>query len=288
MIDKKDKIVAGISGGKDSAVMLFNLKRLQDRMGFKLEALLIDEGIAGYRSECKKKAQKLCKELKVKLHIVTFKKETGKTLDEMIKKRDKLTDKKVKTNLGACSICGVFRKYLLNKKAKELKATKLAIGHNADDVAQTFLMNIMRSEVKRMKRFSPAMDETTDFVPRIKPLIFVPERENAIYAMQKNLAFELRECPYAKESFRGEVKNFLNQTEQKYSGIKFNVLNSYLKLGREFENCEKIMASNNENSAEKGLKGKEPKKCIECGENTSTEKCKACQIRELLCVKSSN
>ncbi len=267
MLDRKDKVIAAISGGKDSAVMLYMLKQMQDRIGFELEALLIDEGIAGYRSFCKQKAEELCQKLEVKLTTSSFKDAFDNSLDEALKKRTKESDK---TELKACTICGVFRKHLLNKKARELNGTKLATGHNADDIAQTFLMNLMRSEVERLKRFSPTMDEKDDFVPRIKPLLYVPEKEIALYAMLKNLPFELRECPNSKESFRGEVKDFMNSVEAKYLGIKFNILQSYLKL-------HKIIKEKEETEAKPAFS---PLKCEKCGENSSATTCKACQIKD--------
>ena len=90
----------------------------------KLETNRID--IIQHRDSSIKDAKKFCKDFKIKLHIASYKKETGKTLD---------TSKKENKDTIACSMCGVFRRSLLNKKSRELKGNKLATGHNLDDEA---------------------------------------------------------------------------------------------------------------------------------------------------------
>lgn len=266
---RKDRIAVAISGGKDSAAMLFVLNKLTEKIGeIELIPVLIDEGIKGYRNNALEEAKKLCKKLGFSLKIYSFKKYFGMSLDEMIKKRNSLNSDFCEK--GACSICGVFRKWLLNKAAQELEANKLAVGHNLDDVAQTVLMNLFRNEPSRFHRFGvlSGSEEKELFVRRIKPLFFCPERECAIYSILQGLPFYLGECPYSSEAYRGEVKNFLNYLEKKSPGVKFNVVHSFLSLKKELEYCESKKQKTGCSSIPV---------CSVCGQYSSSKVCKACE-----------
>lgn len=259
-----DVIAVAVSGGKDSAALLYVLNKLAKKIGgITLKPLLVDEGVKGYRDKAAKKAQALCKKLGLKLSIVSFKEDFGVSLDKALKTRDKkhLTHR-------ACSVCGVFRKAALNKAARGLHANKLAVGHNADDVAQTFLMNLMRSDVGKIKSFGALSGffEQDLFVRRIKPLIYNSERECALYCTLNGLPFYLGSCPYAVEAFRGQVKDFLNDVEAKHPGTKLAVLSSFFKLQKQLPNPEKIRIGS----------------CEKCGEHSSSKKCKACKYVEEL------
>ena len=108
IIEKNDKICVALSGGKDSSLTLYLLhKFFGERPDIEISALTVDEGISGYRQESIKIAKSLCKKLGVELHIVSFKGEFGKSLDEIVK------NKKARV----CTYCGVLRRYLLNKSA---------------------------------------------------------------------------------------------------------------------------------------------------------------------------
>lgn len=259
MIKAHERIALGLSGGKDSVVLLHLLAKLRKKMPFELVAIAVDEGIADYRSATLKVAGRECKKLRVPLTVVSFKGDAGFTLDEIMEK----------TNSAACSWCGVFRRYLLNKGARLAGADKLAIGHNLDDIAQTVLMNLMRNEPMRLARFLEPMAEDGCFIPRIRPLMCAPEKEVAIYAMLRGIGITYCECPYAHFSFRQHVKKQLNETEAKYPGTKQRLLNGFLGM---------------EGLMRKGLKEEkfEILHCGNCGEPSSTEICMRCKMAEQL------
>ena len=148
LIDKGDKVLMALSGGKDSVVALHILNDLQERNIIDLTAVTINEGISGYREEGIKIASQNAKILGVNHRIVSFQEYFGLTLDDMMKNQALESDNK----RHACTYCGVFRRYLLNKKARELGATKLATAHNLDDEAQSILMNVLRGDYLRFKR----------------------------------------------------------------------------------------------------------------------------------------
>jgi len=271
MLRRGDRIVVGVSGGKDSAAMLHVLDKLARKIGnITLIPVLIDEGIAGYRPLAKKKVEALCKAHGYKLAVYSFADLSNHSLDQIIKLRKKSLDPQFKS-MGACAICGTLRKYLLNKAALALKANKVAIGHNADDVGQTFLMNLLRADPDAVSRFRPVSEHGSDglTVPRIKPLLYVPERECAYYCEFKALPYHLGSCPYATEAFRGIVKDFLNDAEKKYPGTKFNVLKSYLAFVESAVGNGRKPAQN---------AAAPVRKCKKCNAKSAGEVCRACQV----------
>ena len=108
------------------------------------------------------KTEKLCKDFGIEHYIFSYKDEFGLTMDYIRKKMDS----------GFCGTCGILRRYILNKKSREVKATKLATGHNLDDECQSIIMNMIRGDLLRLSRTGPMpkLAEHKKFVPRIKPL----------------------------------------------------------------------------------------------------------------------
>lgn len=257
MIEKKDRIGVAVSGGKDSVTMLYLLKDICDDMRIPIVALSVDEGIKGYREKTLSVARENCKKLGVEHRILSFKKEMGITVDEIARKKDRMR---------TCSYCGVFRRWILNKAAREMELSKLAVGHNLDDASQTVLMNFLRNEPFRLARFGPSggIIENELFVDRIRPLIRMPEREVAVYSIIKGMNIRFGRCPYAHEAFRNEVRVFLNELEEKFPGTKLRVFNSFMSvrdtLGEKFNTAET------------------PMKCRQCGELSSQEFCMRCQM----------
>ena len=258
LLKKGDHVVVAVSGGKDSLSVLNLLNKLKDKMKLTITALLIDEGIKNYRDKSIEDAKKFCKEKKIKLEIASYKKNFGKTLDDM-KKKNK--------NTIACSMCGVFRRSLLNKKSRELKADKLATGHNLDDEAQSILMNQLRHNIALSSRLGPITGVKKDprFIPRIKPFYFLTEKEVATYAYLHNLVNDFNECTYCEESYRFEIRDILNGMEQRHPGTKHALVASFIEILPLLKNK---------------FKDVEIKSCKNCGEPSSSEICNVCQLIE--------
>ena len=257
LINKGEKIGVAISGGKDSLTLLYILNKLKEKKRFKIEALLIDEGIKGYRDLSMKDAEKFCRDLKIKLNIVSYKKEFGYTLDQLIKK----------LKMKPCSICGVFRRYLLNKYSRKLKFDKLATGHNLDDEVQTILMNQFRNNPEVSARLGPitGIEDDKKFVRRIKPLYMLTEKETTTYAYLKNFNLKFCECSYNTEAYRISVREIVNKMEEKYPGTKHSILKSFLEILPLLK--EKYKGSKYE-----------IKYCRKCKEPSSKDICQKCGI----------
>ena len=152
-----------------------------------LVAITIDEGIAGYREATVQAAEHLARRLGIEHHCISFPDLFGDSLDVFLKGRE----------TQACSICGILRRKALVVAAQRAGATKLATGHNLDDEAQSVLMNVFRGDLPRLIRNS-GVDSSGKFIPRIKPLSLISEKEIATYLILKNAWNELPECPYTR------------------------------------------------------------------------------------------
>jgi uncharacterized protein (TIGR00269 family) len=262
MLQETDKIGVGISGGKDSTVLLHILQKLEKRFPkSSVLAITIDEGIQDYRKESLKIATQITADLGIEHHISSFKELFGKTLDEIVQ----LFKQRSEFNHTACFFCGILRRRSLNQVARDLKVDKLALGHNLDDEAQTVMMNIFRSDIIRMARTNLDTRQIHDlFVPRIKPLREIPEREIAAYAFFRNLPFHSQECPYAEGVLRNDIQRILNEMEQKRPGIKHSVLRSGDKI-KEFLQVKQ-----------------EIHPCPVCHEPATDTTCKFCQLMQEL------
>lgn len=251
MVERGDRIAVALSGGKDSIALLYVLHKIfRNRPDIELSAVTIDEGIDGYREHTLPHAVKLTHELEIRHEIRSFEDEFGITLDGLKKKK----------KFAACTLCGVLRKNLLNKAARELGATRLALGHNLDDEAQTILMNYMRGDVDRMKRM---LQDTVHpgMVPRIKPLRSIPEKEVALYGFLNSLPVSTDECPYAGEALRNEIREMLNNYEVKHPGTKYSLLGGFEAIAQALRPPETQVV-----------------RCEKCGEPSSEMVCKTCRL----------
>lgn len=261
MLKFDDKTAVAVSGGKDSVSLLHILAKMELKCSkASVSAITIDEGIRGYRDEALKIAAENCRKLGVKHHVAAFKQLFGCTLDEIVKKM------RAENNDGttSCACCGVLRRKALNITARKIKATKLATAHTLDDEVQTMLLNIFHGDVLRIAKEKPITDEVhPKFVQRIKPFCEIPEKETALYAYVKKVEFQSTPCPYASEALRNDVRLMLNRIEDKHAGMKFTI----------FKSIERIRPAIESISREERLIA-----CSECGDPTTEEICRTCQM----------
>lgn len=265
LIDKGDKVLLALSGGKDSVVTLHILNTLRERKIIELTAVTIDEGIDGYRKEGVEIAARNASELGIEHRIVTFTEYFPLNLDEMMSR----TVPEAGNKRHACTYCGVFRRWILNRVAHEEGATKIATGHNLDDETQTILMNYLEGNINNLLRIGPKTESTHEkFTMKIKPLREIPEKEIGLYAVAADLEVHLAGCPYAEDSFRGEVGRFIKELSENHPTIMYSTLSGF----------EKIKSAIKRNSTQKEAAGN----CKNCGEPASGELCKACSFLDQL------
>ncbi|URE16351.1 Cytoplasmic tRNA 2-thiolation protein [Musa troglodytarum] len=157
-----ERVAVAASGGKDSTVLAYVMSELNRRhnYGLNLFLLSVDEGITGYRDDSLETVKRNEIEYGLPLKVVSYKDLYGWTMDEIVKTIG------LKNN---CTFCGVFRRQALDRGAALMKADKLVTGHNADDIAETVLLNILRGDIARLSRCTFITTGEDGPIPRCKP-----------------------------------------------------------------------------------------------------------------------
>lgn len=264
LVSPGERVAVAVSGGKDSVTCMHFLADYCARKNCELVAVTVDEGIKGYREKSLPIARENAELLGVEHFVVSFKQAFGATLDKIVK-----LAKRRKTEFNPCTYCGVMRRSLLNQAARELGADKLATAHNLDDEVQAIMLNYIRADFSRLYRLGPRYQPREGFVPRIKPLREIPEKEVALYALLKGIKVHLGVCPYAA-GIHTEIRDFLNRLETNHPNSKFMTL-------RMFDRMKPHLVE--------AVPEFEMKKCEVCGEPTSTSICKSCELLQGLELK---
>jgi len=193
----------------------------------------------------------LCKELGIGLHVYYAEKETKRKMIKIIRQNP---------SLSSCTICGVFKKWILNKKSRELKADKIVTGHHLDDELQTFFMNILKGAPKLSANFGPILKfKDKKFVVKVKPLFFIEEKEIEEYARKNKIDVVEETCPYRKETYRIEVRKFFKEVSLKQ---KKNMLKNFLRLSERINKTRNTKINY----------------CEICGEPSRNKICKKCEL----------
>jgi uncharacterized protein (TIGR00269 family) len=254
LIQTGDRIAVALSGGKDSVTALHLLDKFNRMHGDSIDliAISIDQGIKGIDDKNLRNADEVARERGIEHHVFSFREELGHTVDELASLRP-----------GVCN-CGVFRRQILNRKARELGANKLATGHNLDDEVESALMNFMTGNIVRMTR-GDGIVNSDKFVRRIKPLRRSPEEEVALYASIVLPEMEFApECPYRGEVIRRNVKRVMDELERRHPGIRYQILESSEKLRNALVQGKTVDAGIRE--------------CQICGEPSSGDTCNMCKL----------
>ena len=221
-----ERVAIGASGGKDSTVLASVLKTLNERYNYGVELVLlsIDEGIKGYRDDSLETVKRNAVQYDMPLKIVGYDELYGWTMDQVVETIGKK---------GNCTYCGVFRRQALDRGAKMLDIKHVVTGHNADDVAETILMNLLRGDMGRLARSTNIVtgDASSD-VKRSKPLKYAYEKEIVMYAYHKKLDYFSTECIYSPEAFRGTARALIKQLERIRPSAILDILRSGEDMAR--------------------------------------------------------
>lgn len=160
LLDKGDKVLVALSGGKDSVTTLEILNTFRQMHIIDLCAVTVDEGIDNYRQDGVDIAIRHAERLGIEHKIVSLKDEYGITLDEIMQ---------MENHKGSCTYCGVFRRTIINKAAREMGATKIATGHNLDDEVQGILMNYLEGNTDNLTKLGAKTEsKAEEFTVKIK------------------------------------------------------------------------------------------------------------------------
>lgn len=203
MIEDGDKVAVGLSGGKDSILLLLSLARLRTfyPKKFELIAITLDMGLSGFDTTY---LEKLCKDNDVE-YIVEETQIAEIVFD-------------VRQEKNPCSLCANLRRGILYDTAKKLGCNKVALGHHVDDVMETFLMSLLYEG--RVNTFLPVTYLSRKDITMIRPMVYVPESE-ILHLMKK---YELQtvktKCPIDGETKRQYMKDLIRKLEKENTGVR--------------------------------------------------------------------
>ena len=225
LCSKKDKIVVAMSGGKDSTTVAYLLKKA----GYRVEAIHINLLMGKWSEENELDVRKFCHEHKIPLHIYDVRKEIGYAMCYV---KSVLQNK---AKLKQCTVCGIIRRWIINKKVRELGADRIATGHNLDDEAQNVFMNFMHGNPSLGINLGPVTGSIQDkkFVARIKPLYFMKEKDVETYSREMNFPVLYQRCPCVVGALRHKIRKELDVLEEKDKSVKENLVLNYLKIQKE-------------------------------------------------------
>jgi len=206
MIDEGDKIAVCLSGGKDSITMLHAFRSLQRfyPKKFELIAISINPGFEFFDT---KFLQEICDNLDIPLFI---EKSHAKEIVFDIRKEK-----------NPCSLCANLRRGVINSVAIREGCNKIALGHNQDDVLETFLLNLLYTG--NIGTFAPMsyMDRTK--ITLIRPLIYTPEKETKRFIKKNNLSVMPKVCPMDGTSKREDMKQLIYTLGKKIPMVRANL-----------------------------------------------------------------
>lgn len=223
MLSIDDRLLVGVSGGKDSLALWDILLRLgYDAIGFYL-----DLGIGGYSKRSLQASIAFAGNAGAKLIVRSLTEEHGYSVPELARL----------TARAPCSGCGLNKRYELNRAALEEGFEVLATGHNLDDEVATLFGNVLHWNVDMLARQAPVLEERllgpdgsrhTAFVKKVKPLVRLAERETAAYALIRGIDYVVEECPMAEGNTLNRYKEAMTTIEEASPGTKHQMYFGYL------------------------------------------------------------
>ena len=214
MIEEGDKIAVGVSGGKDSLCLLIALRDLQRfyPKHFDIVAITVSLGLPGsdYRG-----INALCEKLGVPYSVVET--DIGQIIFEERKEKN------------PCSLCSKMRKGALNEEADRLGCNKVALGHNKDDVIETFLMSLFFEG--RVNCFAPVSYLDRKKLYSIRPLIYVPEYEAKSYINKSGITVVKNPCLADGNTKRQEIKELIQTLSKDYIHLEEKIFGAVKRSG---------------------------------------------------------
>lgn len=210
MIAPGDRVAVGVSGGKDSLVLLRLLAGLRKYMDFSLEAVTIDMGLGMDYSAI----EELCRTWEVPFKLVNT--QIGPIIFDYRKEKN------------PCSMCSKMRRGALNQAILEDDCHILALGHHYDDAVETFLMSLLFEG--RINCFQPVTELTRTGITQIRPMLYIHERTIDHFAVQEGLPILKNRCPVDKNTKREEVKQLIYSLSQTYPDMKERIFGAMQRL----------------------------------------------------------
>lgn len=256
MFTRSERVLVAVSGGKDS----LGLWDILHRLGYATEGLYIGLGIAqDYSDTSRQLSQSFAAARGLTLHVVDVAERFGASIPELAVISNRGHDK-------PCSVCGLNKRYIMNRAALEGGFDALATGHNLDDEAAVLMQNTFNWAGGYLARQAPVLAPSAGLTRKVKPLCRIYEREMTAYCLVRGIEYIYDECPHAQGSTTIYYKDILNQMEADRPGAKLQFYLSFLQ------------------AKEQGLFAAAEEKadlhpCLRCGQPTSAPgECTFCRL----------
>ncbi|MCL1865961.1 MAG: tRNA 2-thiocytidine(32) synthetase TtcA [Oscillospiraceae bacterium] len=216
LIEDKDKIAVGVSGGKDSLVLLAALAEMRkfSEFDYSLHAVTLDQRFFRKDGDFSS-VERFCAALDVPFTLI--KTDIYEVVFDVRKEKN------------PCSLCAKMRRGALHDAAKSAGCNKIALAHHFDDVVETFVMNLFKEA--RIGCFAPISYLSRKDLTLIRPLVLAPERSVAGCARQNGFEIVKSPCPVEKATYRYEIKEFLKEKEKSDKGFKNRLFTALRKSG---------------------------------------------------------
>lgn len=222
MFNRQERILVAVSGGKDS----LSLWDILWRLGYQADGLYIglgiDEGIQ-YSTESHRLSKIFSSQRGLRLIEVNIEEEYGRGIPLLAASTQRGQQK-------PCAVCGMTKRHVMNRIARDGGYDVLATGHNLDDEAATLLSNTMNWIPGYLLRQGPVLEANRPgLVRKVKPLCRFYEREMAAYALLREIEYIYDECPFAEGTKSIYYKEILNKMEYDRPGAKLTFYLGYLQ-----------------------------------------------------------
>lgn len=216
LIENGDRIAVGVSGGKDSLVMLRGLVMLRRFIGidYEIVAITLDQNFGGVAG-CFDGVADMCRELGIEYYVIHSR------IAEIVFD--------VRHEENPCSLCARMRRGALHDAAKAHGCNKLALAHNYDDAIETFVMNLVIEG--RIDCFSPKTYLSRKDITVIRPLVFAPEKEVKAAARRNKLPVVQSRCPANGKTMRTKIQHEIYDFERRYNGLTARLFGAMRRAG---------------------------------------------------------
>jgi tRNA-5-methyluridine54 2-sulfurtransferase len=255
LLEKNDKVLIALSGGKDSLALAWQLKDL----GYSVAGLHVDLSIPESSTHARVVTERFCERHSIPLHVVETARE-GLPIPE-VKRRIKRP---------VCSVCGSVKRYYFNRLAIEQGFTALATGHNLNDETARLFSNVLAWDEGYLGDQGPLLEPREGFVRKVKPLYRTTEFETAAFCFLRGIEYASTPCPYSKGATFTMYKGLWEQLEAEQPGRRLSFYEGFLKRGRP---AFSAVARERKDSLTP---------CSECGYPTTLEVCSVCLLRRQL------
>ncbi len=271
MFSHKSRILVAVSGGKDSLALWYILKK----MGYDVAGLYINLGIEnekgedGYSNRSEYFCRKLSERINSPLIVRNVFEEFGAPAPLLDRRR------------APCSACGISKRHIMNEVALQGGFDVVATGHNLDDEVATLFSNTLRWDAGYLAKQYPVLPEDDGFVRKVKPLVFLTEKENLAFCLFEGIEFYHEECPFARDATSIFFKKIWAEIEDRMPGTKLRFFREFLKFKEKYLNINPYQVAQEtyilakERKAKKNGEG-DKKEEVERSNLPQKKRCKVC------------